>query len=117
MEKSQGGLKTKHLTEETPQPDTLLVGQNPANAQMHLVLFERIDEDLICSAALWTHGRAGPSSLDASGCRHLCTSFHTVSDGLCKTLAFLARYLCTEVFDFDDSLQAYVACRLVRTTG
>ena len=79
---------------------------------MHLVLFERINEDLICSAALQTHGRAGPSSLDASGCWHLCTSFHTVSDGLHKTLALLAWHLCTEVFDF-DSLQAYIACRLV----
>ena len=112
-ESVQDDLKTKHLTEETPQPDMLLVSENPANAQMHLVLFEGIDEDLICSAALRTHGRAGPSSLDASDCRHLCTSFHTVSDGLCKTLALLAWHLCTEVFDFDDSLQAYVACRLV----
>ena len=97
-ESVQDDLKTKHLTEETPQPDTLLVSENPANAQMHLVLFERIDEDLICSAALQTHGRTGPSSLDASDCRHLCTSFHTVSDGLCKTLALLARHLCTEGF-------------------
>ena len=46
-ESVQDDLKTKHLTEETPQPDMLLVSENPANAQMHLVLFEGIDEDLI----------------------------------------------------------------------
>ena len=44
--------------------------------------------------------------------RRLCTSFGTVSDGLCNALALLARRLCTEVLDF-NSLQAYVACRLV----
>ena len=79
---------------------------------MHPVLFERIDGDLIRSSALRTHGGAGPSVLDASGWRRLCTSFGTVSDGLCNALALLARRLCTEVLDF-DSLQAYVAYRLV----
>ena len=32
----------------------------------------------------------------------LCTSFSTISDGLCNTLALLARRLCTEVLDFDN---------------
>ena len=58
-----------------------------------------------------THGGAGPSALDASGWQRLY-SFGTVSEGLCKALALLARRLCTEVLDFDN-LQAYVACRLV----
>ena len=72
----------------------------------------RIDGDLIHSAALRTHGGARPSALDACGRRCLCTSFGTVSDGLCNALALLTWRLCTEVLDF-DSLQAYVVCRLI----
>ena len=68
--------------------------------------------DLIHASALRTHGGARSSALDASGWQRLCTSFGTVSNGLCNALALLARHLCTEVLDF-DSLQAYVACRLV----
>ena len=82
----------------------LLASENPADAQVHPVLFERIDGDLIRSSALRTHGGAEPSALDASGWRRVCTSFSTVSDGLCNVLALLARRLCTEVLD-PDSLQ------------
>ena len=59
-----------------------------------------------------SHGEAGPSALDTSGWWCLCTSFGTVSDGLCNALALLARRLCTEVLVI-DSMQGYVACRLV----
>ena len=97
-------LKKKH--------PTLLVNYNPVHTTVHPILFERIDEDLIHTATLRIHGGAGPSALDASGWRHLCTSFGTASNELCNILALFARRLCTEVVDFNN-LQAYVACRLV----
>ena len=39
-ESVQDVLKRKHPTEETPQPDMLLASENPADAQVHPVLFE-----------------------------------------------------------------------------
>ena len=63
----QDVLKKKQPTGGTPQPDMLLVSENGADAQVHPVVFETIDGDLIRSAALRTHEGAGPSALDASG--------------------------------------------------
>ena len=75
-------LKKKHPTGKTPQPDTLLTNDNSVHTSVHPVLFERIDGDLIRTAALRTHGGAGPSALDASGWWRLCTSFGTAYDEL-----------------------------------
>ena len=96
-------LKKKHPTGKTPQPDTLLTNDNPVHTLVHPSFLREL---------MGTHGGAGPSALDASGWRHLCTSFGTASNELCNALALFAWRLCTEVVDFDN-LQAYVACRLI----
>ena len=46
-ESVQDVLKRKHPTGGTLQPDILLASENPADAQVHPVLFERIDGDLM----------------------------------------------------------------------
>ena len=62
--------------------------------------------------ALKLHGAAGPSGLDASAWRRMCTSFQTVSDDLCDALSAVARRLCTSFVD-PTGLSSFVACRLI----
>ena len=61
--------------------------------------------------ALKLHGAAGPSGLDASAWRRMCTSFQTVSDDLCDALSPVARHLCTSFVD-PTGLSSFDACRL-----
>ena len=53
------------------------------------------------STALKTGGAAGPSGLDASSWKHLCTSFQSSPD-LCSALSSLSRRLCTSYVDPAD---------------
>ena len=91
-------------------PDTLL----PENQQtvIHPIYFEQLNGDLIRSASLKTQGGAGPSAIDASGWRRLCTSFQSASTDLGNALAAFGKRLCTEEVD-QFCLRAYVACRLI----
>eukprot|EP00731_Ephydatia_muelleri_P026168 Em0018g268a len=76
------------------------------------VIFDGIDASAIKSAVLQTEGSAGPSGIDAKGWRRLCTSFHSASVELCKSLAALARRLCTSLVD-PCGLAPFLACRLI----
>ena len=76
------------------------------------VIFECIDADLIRHAAKQTNGSAGPSGLNAHAWRRMCCSFKEASDGLCHSLALLARRLCTQ-FIHPSILAPLLACRLV----
>jgi len=60
-----------------------------------------------------THGAAGPSGVDAYCWRRMCTSFKEASAGLCKTLASVARHLCTTRLVDPTVLMPFVACRLI----
>ena len=62
--------------------------------------------------ALKLHGAAGPSGLDASVWRCMCTSFQTVSNDLCDALSAVARRLCTSFVD-PTCLSSFVACGLI----
>ena len=61
---------------------------------------------------LQTEGSAGPSRIDAKGWRRLCTSFHTALVELCKSLAALARRLCTSLVD-PCCIAPFLARRLI----
>ena len=56
-------------------------------------------------------GAAGPSGLDATSWKRLCTSFKGASTDLCESLAATAR-MCTCYVD-PSGLSAFVACRLI----
>ena len=55
---------------------------------IHPVIYDKIDASLIRSTSLHTSGAAGPSDLDATAWRRMCTSFKTSSHALCQSLAF-----------------------------
>ena len=90
-------LISKHPPRQPANPDTI-INVNHSNV-IHSVIFDGIDASAIKSAVLQTEGSAGPSGIDAKGWRRLCTSFHSGSIELCKSLAALARRLCTSLVD------------------
>ena len=57
-------------------------------------------------------GTVGPSGLDASAWKRLCSSFGMASNDLCEGIAETARWLCTSNVD-PSSLSALVAGRLI----
>ena len=59
-----------------------------------------------------THGRAGPSGLDADDWRRLLSAFGQTSTNLCKLVAKFAKKPATSIIPPDD-LIAYNGCRLV----
>ena len=72
-------------------------------------------EFLILKAALLTKGGSGPSGLDADGWRKMLTvrSFGTAPSELHKTFALPFERLCLEVIRNVESLESFIACRLI----
>ena len=80
--------------------------------EVHPILFDCLTGQSIRNAALRTQGSAGPSGVDASGWRRMCTGFHRHSADLCASIAAVARRLATQFVD-PAPLTAYLACRLI----
>ena len=102
-------LRTKHPTSQPAVPEALLCSPQPAS---HPVIFDSLQGCSIRTAALHTNGAAGPSGLDSSAWRRLCTCFHKASDDLCNSLALVAKKICTEFVD-PHCLTPFTACRLI----
>ena len=104
-------LVEKHPPGKEPNPDILLTNSDSDCPAIHPVYFERLTSDLVHRAALQTEGAAGPSGLDATAWRRLCTSFGSASTALCDSLSLLAKRICTKFVD-PAALHAFIACRL-----
>ena len=78
------------------------------------VIFESIDSSAIYRAAKSTFGSGGPTLVDADGWKHiLCSkSYGNVSDNLCRTIADMAKILCTETVE-STILDELLSCRLI----
>ena len=83
-----------------------------APAPSHPVVFEKLTRDTIRHAALHCQGAAGPSGLDASCWRRLCTMFHGASKQLCEALATATKRMCTDYID-PEIIRPFIACRLI----
>ena len=57
-------------------------------------------------------GGAGPSGLDVSSWKRICSSFARESEDLCDSLACLARKICSCYVD-PSGIEALMACRLI----
>ena len=86
-------LLKKHPPCQPAHPDTLLHATTPFKT--HPIIFDCLSGAAIHSAALHTNGSAGPSGIDATGWRRLCTSFQTASVDLCNSLDLVAKKVCT----------------------
>ena len=81
-------LKEKHPQGSSIDPEALL---DSAPVPSHPVVFEKLTGETIRHAALHCQCAAGPSGLDASCWRRLCTMFHGASKQLCEALALLQK--------------------------
>ena len=80
---------------------------------MHQVIFDSIiDGTAIRSAALRTSGAAGPSGLDASFWRRLCTCHGSASGDIYQALADTAKRLCCQYVD-PTIISPFTACQLI----
>jgi len=90
-------LNDKHPKKQPAHLNTLI--DSPPGDLPHPIMFDQIDAIRVRRIALKLHGAAGPSGLDASAWKHMCTSFQVVSDDLCHALSLVSKRLCTEFVD------------------
>ena len=86
--------------------------ETTSGQELHPILFDQIDGSLIRSTVQKMDGAAGPSGLDTSCWKRLCTAFKNYSTDLCDVLTSLCRKISTEYLDPSD-LAPLVACRLI----
>ena len=110
QEKVRDILSIKHPPGQDVHTDAVIDDMAPSN--IHPIIFEALDSDLIKHAALRTHGAAGPSGLDALQWRRMYTSFKSTSVQLCRSLALTARRICTETIN-PSTLAPLMAGRLI----
>ena len=65
-------LKSKHPAQADVEPEAVLPGPP---GETHPVIFDRLDHNVIQSAALHCQSSADPSGLDATSWRRLCTMY------------------------------------------
>ena len=104
-------LRSKH-PEGKPASQNCIVDTSPNKAVFHPVIFDNLDGKTIRETTLRIQGSAGPSGVDASGWRRMCTSFSRASSDLCNSIAMMARRICTEYVD-PEGLSSFTACRLI----
>ena len=105
-------LKQKHPEANEPPQEVLLQGPT---WPVHPVVYDDMDESLILKAAMLTRHGFGSSGLDADGWRKiliLC-SFGTASSDLRKIFALFVKRLCLEEIKNAESLESFIACRLI----
>ena len=80
-------LEIKHPDNRDASADVLL---NGPIKEIHPIVFDAIDEEMVLRVASITKGGSGPSGLDADGWRRMLTSnsFGTASSDICKSIAF-----------------------------
>ena len=106
-------LLLKHPPPQPADSSAIKLSSTPSQDHSpHFVTYEGINGDLIKSVALRTFGSAGPSGLDASAWRRLCSSFGSYSSDLCSSMAAVARRLCQSYVD-PTGLRALLSCRLI----
>ena len=111
------GETLKELNKKHPKPAPFcneLLLQGPKKL-VHPVIFENITADFVQKLAFRTKGTAGPSQLDADEWRKLVVSknFGTSGNDLCAAVARMARILATEVLEEKQTIDAFLACRLI----
>ena len=90
----------------------LLTEIPPLDHELHSVNFEQINGVLIRRMILRMDGAAGPSGLDVSSWKRMCSSFGRESEDLCESIASIARKMCRSYGD-PGEIEALMASRLV----
>ena len=112
-EETLSQLEIKHPDNRDASADVLLNG--PVK-EIHPIVFDAIDEEMVLKAESITKGGSGPSGLDADGWRRMLisNSFGTASSDLRKSIADFIKKLSSKRINFENiSLEAFIACRLI----
>jgi len=112
---SDGRTVKQHLLDKHPPGQPAMpsaISDSPPAEEPHQVIFDQIDGPLIRSIVQRMDGSAGPSGLNASDWKRMCSSFRRTSEDLCKSIARLTRKLCSCYVD-PEGISALVACRLI----
>ena len=109
-------LQQKHPeTSEAPYEKNptkrILLKETPQ--EVHSVIYESINSDMVKDAMKRTKGAVGPSGMDADGWRRILISgnFGNVGEELRKSIAEMAKRLCQK--RSANYLAAFLACRLI----
>jgi hypothetical protein len=101
--KLNNGIKSKllekHPARQPPHPSVVLPRDNTIADSYHPIIFEQINAQLIHKTVLQMDGAAGPSGLDTTAWKRLCSSFGESSSDLCAAIASVSKRLCTEYVD------------------
>ncbi len=106
------------LIEKHPHPapfnpsHSILQATPPPDHGPHFIEFHQINGGLIRFMILRMDGAAGPSGMDVSHWKKICTSFSRESDNVCDSIAMVARKLCSSYAD-PMGVSALVASRLI----
>ena len=105
-------LHEKHPVGEPKHEEMLL---NGPVAEVHPVVFDDLNADLVRKIATKMKGAAGPSCFDSDDWKSVLVSRqHGSSSGdLCQAIASMAKSLCTENRTENGGLTASIACRLI----
>ena len=106
-------LEIKHPDNKDASADVLL---NRSIKEIHPIVFDAIDEEIVLKAASITKGDSGPSGLYADGWRQILTStsFGIASSDQCKSVPDFMKKLCCKRINIENkSLEAVIACRLI----
>ena len=91
-----------------------MVLEGPIN-KVNSVIFDKITSETIMKAAMKMKGSSGPSLYDADDWRNILGSnkYGSEAEDLRKSLADMAKELCSNEVEDPESLEALLACRLV----
>ncbi len=115
---TDGSTVRDKLIEKHPNPapfdssHSLLQSTPPSDHEPHFIEFHQIDGGMIRTMILRMDGAAGPSGLDASHWKKICTSFSRESDNICDAIAMVARKICSSYVD-PVGVSSLVASRLI----
>ena len=101
-EETLSQLEIKHSDNRDASADVLL---NRPIKEIHPIVFDTIDDEMVLRAASITKGGSGPSGLDADGWRRILTSnsFGTASSDLRKSVADFIKKLCSKRINSENN--------------
>ena len=91
-------LVKKYFSPMPATPASLIITDAMTYRSCHSVIFEQLDEHVICQTALHLGSAARPFGVNTFGWHCLCISFHAASTDLCS-LALVARRISTSFVD------------------
>ncbi|KAG1714378.1 Protein lifeguard 1 [Nymphon striatum] len=114
-EKTKNLLHKKHPPASPISPELLLTQPVYPDREYDPIIFDEITPDLVQRLTIKSKGSGGPSLFNANDWRRMIGTklFGDEGTDLCRTIANLAKILCTEKISDPNSISPLMACRLI----